>query len=158
MNTENIETHEILEFPFDSQKYENLSRHEIRVLILYLLYVLHANDYDSSLTSIVDNINFGFDFEIPKTSYAFETSKSISEKRNELDEQVKPFLKNWKIDRLGVCTHLILQIALWELANTETHPSVIINEAVELAKTFSEKDAYKFVNGILDQFVKSKNI
>lgn len=157
MNTENIETHEILEFPFESQKYGDLSRHDVRVLILYLLYVLHANDYDSSLTSIVDNINFGFDFEIPKNSYAFEASKSISEKRNELDEQVKPFLKNWKIDRLGVCTRLILQMALWELENTETHPSIVINESVELAKTFSEKDAYKFVNGILDQFVKSRN-
>ena len=46
---------------------------------------------------------------------------------------------------------------MWELTNTEMHPTIVINEAVELAKCFSEKDAYRFVNGILDEFIKKKS-
>jgi N utilization substance protein B len=43
---------------------------------------------------------------------------------------------------------------------TDTSPTIIINEAVELAKCFAEKDAYKFVNGILDEALKKygKNV
>ena len=147
------ESPEILDFPFQGQ-YSDLSRHDVRVLILYLLYVLNINDYEASLNSIVDAIKVGFDFDIPKDSYVFETAQRISENREALDKKFEPLLKNWKIDRLGLCTRLILQIALWELENSDTHPNIIINEAIELAKEFSEKDAYKFVNGILDQLQK----
>jgi N utilization substance protein B len=45
---------------------------------------------------------------------------------------------------------------MWELFHTDMPTSIVINEAVELAKCFSEKDAYKFVNGILDEAVKEK--
>jgi transcription antitermination protein NusB len=150
-----METIEILEFPFQGKIYSDLSRHDIRILILHLLYMLNANDYDVSLDSIVDNIYSGFDFDIPKDSYAFLTAQAISDNRQELDDQIQPLLKNWKINRLGLCTRLILQIALWELKFSETHPNIIINEAVELAKEFSERDAYKFVNGLLDQVAKN---
>ena len=153
----NNELQEVFEFSFQGKSYNELSRHDVRVLILHLLYMLYANDYDISLNSIVDNIHAGFDFEIPKDSYAFKTAQDISEHRDELDKQIQPLLKNWKIDRLGICTRLILQMALWELQNSDTHSNIIIDESVELAKTFSEKDAYKFVNGVLDQLSKSLN-
>jgi N utilization substance protein B len=55
-------------------------------------------------------------------------------------------------------TKLILRFALWELAQATTAPSVVLNEAIELAKCFSEKDAYKFINGVLDRYIKPKEI
>jgi N utilization substance protein B len=46
-------------------------------------------------------------------------------------------------------------MASWELLETDTPSTIVINEAIELAKAFSEKDAYKFINGVLDQAVKN---
>ena len=49
-------------------------------------------------------------------------------------------------------------MALWELQQPKAIASIVINEAVELAKIFAEKDAYKFVNGILDQYCKQNDL
>ena len=76
------------------------------------------------------------------------------ENRQMLDDAIKPLLHNWRFDRIGVCTKLILRLALWELHNTQTSANIVLNEAIELAKCFAERDAYKFVNGILDEAVK----
>jgi len=45
----------------------------------------------------------------------------------------------------------------WELLFTDTPTSIIINEAIELAKDFAEKDAYKFVNGLLDKVASKRD-
>jgi N utilization substance protein B len=44
---------------------------------------------------------------------------------------------------------------LWELKKGDPAASIVINEAIELAKCFAEKDAYKFINGVLDESVKA---
>lgn len=139
----------------EKSTYSDLSRRDIRSLILHLLYVLNAHDYDISLATIVDGIYDSFEFEIPKDSDAYTITQSIIDQRQDLEIALSPFLKNWTMDRLGTCTRLILDLAVWELKNTEIPTIVIINEAIELAKSFSEKDAYRFVNGILDQAAKS---
>ncbi len=71
--------------------------------------------------------------------------KKVAGLRNELDKIVERFLANWRLERLGVSTRIILRLAVWELLNTETASTIVINEAVELAKCFSEIDAYKFI-------------
>ena len=136
--------------------YNDLSRREVRSLIFHLLYAAESYDYDISLEALVDNFNRGFDLSIPFDSEVFNVSKAIIDKRIELDEAIKPLLHNWRFDRIGVCTKLILRFALWELEYTDMVPNIVLNEAIELAKCFAEKDAYKFVNGILDEAVKSK--
>ncbi len=55
-----------------------------------------------------------------------------------------------------MCTRLILRIGVWEMKYTKTDSTVVINEAVELAKCFAEGEAYKFVNGILDEWSKRR--
>jgi N utilization substance protein B len=80
---------------------------------------------------------------------------AVIDQRDTLDERIKPLLSNWRFDRLGVCTKLILRFALWELQEDKTPPSIVINEAIELAKCFAEQDAYKFVNGVLDEALKA---
>ena len=79
---------------------------------------------------------------------------AVINERDALDEQYKPLLSNWRFERVGVSTKLILRFATWELLRTDTDSRIVINEAVELAKRFAEKDAYKFVNGILDRLIK----
>lgn len=130
---------------------------EQRALAFQLLYTYYAFDYAISLESITDNYNSGFDVEIPADSMVFKMVHAVAQDRDSLDEKIIPLLVNWRYDRLGVPTQLILRLALWELINTDTDSAVVINEAVELAKCFAEKDSFKFVNGVLDQFVKQSS-
>lgn len=133
--------------------YDDLTRRDVRSLIFHLLYTVESFGYETSLESVVDNYNRGFDLEIPFDSEVFKTVQAVVDERDAIDEIYKPLLANWRFERIGVATRLILRFAVWELANTTTDPRIIINEAVELAKCFAEDDAYRFVNGVLDRVV-----
>ena len=70
-------------------------------------------------------------------------------------EQIDPLIaeaaEHWRIERMAVIDRLILRLAVYEfLHRPETPARVIINEALELARTFSTDDAVRFINGILD--------
>lgn len=132
---------------------DKLTQTEQRSLIFHLLYALDAFDYDVSLESIADNFS-SFGFIIPRDSLVFQRAAAIANDRDELDTLIMPLIENWRLERLGVPTKLILRLALWEFIHTDTDRVVIINEAVELAKCFAEKDAFKFINGVLDEYVK----
>ena len=133
-----------------------LSQRDVRSLIFHFLYAAEAFDYQESLEVLVDNLNRGFDISVSSDDKVFCVASSVINARNELDEQIVPLLHNWRFDRVGVCTKLILRLALWELNQNVMSPNIIINEAIELAKCFAEKDSYKFINGILDEAVKNK--
>jgi N utilization substance protein B len=134
--------------------YAQLSRRDLRSLIFHLLYAVDSFEYDSSLDSIVDTFNRGFDLDIPLDSEAVTIAQQIIDQRDALDEAVKPFLLNWRLERIGLSTKLILRMAMWELLQKDAVVNIVINEAIELAKCFAEKDAYKFVNGVLDEAIK----
>lgn len=127
-----------------------------RALALHVLYALDAFDYQVSSNFVVENIGKGFDIDIPLDSDFIKKIDSMCNQKDKIDLDLVPYLSNWKLDRVGVCTKLILRMAIWELLNIECDSAVIINEAVELAKCFAEKDAYKFVNGVLDEFCKKR--
>lgn len=133
---------------------DKLSQRDARSLVFHLLYAMEAFDNDVSLESIADNFGRGFQIMIDPKGSVFKKAASIILEREELDKQVVPLLSNWRLERLGYSTRLILRLALWELIHTDLAPSIIINEAVELAKCFAEIDAYKFINGVLDEWLK----
>jgi len=135
--------------------YNDLSRREVRSLIFHVLYAMEGHDYQTSLESVVDDLNRGFEVDITQDSEVFKIVQAIIDAHDELDELIKPLLVNWRFERIGVATKLILRFALWELKNTKTAPTIIINEAIELSKCFAEEDAYRFVNGVLDRFIKN---
>ena len=134
--------------------YNDLSRREVRSLIFHLLYAAESFEYQDSLGALVDNFNRGFELNIPADGELVDIAQAVIDERDELDDKIKPLLHNWRFDRLGVITKLILRFAIWELDTTKTPSNVVINEAIELAKCFAEKDAYKFINGLLDEHVK----
>jgi len=68
-----------------------------------------------------------------------------------LDEEITRASKNWRFDRIAAIDKNILRLAVYELLREpQTPSSVVIDEAVELAKRFSEVDSPAFVNGVLD--------
>ena len=69
----------------------------------------------------------------------------------EIDPLIVTQAEHWRLERMPVVDRLILRLAVFEfLASPETPRAVVINEALELARTFSTEPAVKFVNGVLD--------
>ena len=69
----------------------------------------------------------------------------------EADARILESSENWRPERMAVIDRLILRMAVCEFVrDTATPPAVVINEALELARTFSTEDAVKFINGMLD--------
>ena len=134
------------------------SRRDERIIAFFIVYAADRFDYTVGIDDIVEQFRAGFDVDILSESFVLTLARGVIEARSDLDEQIKPYLKNWKLERLGCCTRLILRMSLWELRQQDAIPSIIINEAVELAKTFAEKDAYKFINGILDEIGKAMGL
>ena len=74
-----------------------------------------------------------------------------------LDATIQQHSEHWRIERLAIIDRLILRMAIWELEHEpDIPPAVVINEALELARTFSTDDAVRFVNGVLDAVKKSR--
>jgi N utilization substance protein B len=69
----------------------------------------------------------------------------------EIDPLIAARAHNWRVERMAVIDRLVLRLAVAELLTQPATPAVVvINEAIELARTFSGDDAVPFVNGILD--------
>ena len=98
--------------------------------------------------------------EEPKVkTFAFELVKGTMENLKEIDEAIKNRIKNWEFDRLANVDKNILRFAAYELLFREDIPvAVTINEAIEIAKSFSGNEAGKFINGILDNIKKDIKI
>lgn len=74
------------------------------------------------------------------------------EHRDELDNQIMRYAKNWSLHRMAVVDRNVLRLAIYEMLHREDIPPVVsINEAVDIAKKFSTEESGRFVNGILDK-------
>lgn len=67
-----------------------------------------------------------------------------------IDPLVEAQAEHWRLERMAIVDRWILRLGAYELLETDTPRAVVINEAVELARTFSTEDAVRFVNGVLD--------
>lgn len=127
------------------------SRRKFRSLLFHILYAVDALDYEVTAREVAEKLNSEYEADIDLNGPIIKIVTAIAQQRAHLDQTLIPFLQNWKFERIGRCTLLVLRYAIWEMLNTDMSHSIVINEAVELAKCFSEKDAYKFVNGLLDK-------
>jgi len=73
----------------------------------------------------------------------------------EIDEKLQGYMENWAMHRVGSVERNVLRLAFYEIMFCPDVPrAVVLNEAIDLAKYFSNADAGRFVNGILDKFNK----
>ena len=90
---------------------------------------------------------FGEDLRAFATKLATGVSASVAD----IDPMIAEAAQNWRIERMNVLDRLILRLAVYEfLHEVDTPAKVIINEALELARTFSTDDSVRFINGVLD--------
>ena len=111
--------------------------------------------YQSDVSSVdIEEALDGLFKEEKMTDEARDFSKKLAigviKAKDELDGRIKDFSKNWTVDRISPVDRSILRIALFELIHEKDTPrAVIINEAIELAKRYSDENSASFINGIL---------
>ena len=82
--------------------------------------------------------------------YARDIVDGVIDNRDEIDEQITTFAKDWSLARMPAVDRALLRMGVWEiLFNDEVPTGVAIDEAVELAKEFSTDDSGSFVHGVL---------
>jgi len=129
------------------------NRSELRKKIMTILYqvnVYEKNKINYNLEDVIKEV-MEIDNEFVKDMvYGVITYK------NEIDKLANKNLNNWTIDRLGNTDQAILRMGIYELLYTDTPEIVSINEAVELAKAYSDDDVRKMINGVLDKIYHDK--
>ncbi len=95
--------------------------------------------------------------EYPMDSYSASLFTHCREHQQEIDDLITPKLKGWSLARLPRVNLQVLRLAVAEmLYGEENMDSVVINEAVELAKKYGDENDYQFVNGILGSIAKEQ--
>jgi N utilization substance protein B len=80
------------------------------------------------------------------------------ERLDEIDSELEVQTAHWRLDRLAAVDRNILRLAMFELLYFRDTPhAVVIDEAIEIAKKFGAAESSKFVNGVLDGFVKRRS-
>ena len=126
----------------------DLNRSELRKKIMTILYqigICENNKITYDVNDLIKNI-----LEIDN-DFVKETVYGVITNRNQIDEYANKYLNNWTIDRLGNTDQAILRMAIYELMYTNTPEVVVINEAVELAKLYSDDAVKGMINSVLDK-------
>lgn len=125
---------------------------EIIVKVLYETYIYDSKDINYNLKDLIkEQLETQNDF----VNLSLE---KIKENQQEIDNIANTYMKNWSIDRLSKVDKAILSLGIYELLKTDTPSIVAINEAVELAKKYSDEKVVKMINGVLDKIMHSENI
>lgn len=132
---------------------EQLTRSELRKNIMTILYQINLytlNKIDYNIDDVIKEVN-PIDNEFVK-----DIVYGVITKKDELDSLANKYLNNWTIDRLGNTDQSILRMALYELLYMDTPDIVVINEAIELAKDYSDDSVKNMINGVLDKVYHEK--
>lgn len=126
-------------------------RRDGRVAALQYLYAWSLNQPKN----LADDLRVFFEScEQPRDHYAFgeELIHGTIEHIQDIDGRIKALAHNWEFERIAKIDLAILRLAMFEMIYRKDIPPVVsINEAIDLSKQFSNADAKRFINGILDR-------
>ena len=122
----------------------------IAMTCLYQMDILKQNHLQYDVKEILKE-NCEVDNEFVK-----ELVFGVLTTQEELDTIANKYLKDWRIDRLDKTGVAILRMAIYELKYMDTPAVVVINEAIELAKKYTDEDLVKMINAVLDKFMKEE--
>jgi len=86
--------------------------------------------------------------------FAEELVRGVTKNLEKLDESIQEQSESWRIERMARVDRNVLRLGAYELLFTDTPAKVIINEAIEIARTFGAEGSAAFVNGILDRLAR----
>jgi len=134
-----------------STKPQFAQRRAGRVAALQYLFAWSINPP----TNLANDLQAFFETqENPRETYSYgeEIINGVIEHIADLDTRIKGLAHNWEFERTAKIDLAILRLAMFEMLYRKDVPPVVsINEAIDLSKQFSNADAKRFINGILDR-------
>ncbi len=117
-------------------------RREARERALHLLYEADQRDVDVERV-ISDQV-------LEPDPFTRDVIEGVEANRTDLDSRIGRLAKGWTIERMPTMDRLVMEIGIYELGHRDDVPTaVVLNEATELANTYSTDDSGRFVNGVL---------
>lgn len=128
-----------------------LKRSELREKCMIILYQYDMMKQSKIEINVDDLIHENLEIE---NEFVKDIVYGVITHQKELDDLANKYIKDWTIDRLDKTGASILRMALFELKFTDTPEVVVINEAVELSKKYSDDAVRKIINAVLDKIIR----
>lgn len=126
------------------------SRSELREKIMTILYQITLYKKSKMEYDVEEVIKENVEIE---NEFVKDMVYGIITNFDELTEDANKYLKDWTIDRLDLTGASILRMAIYEIKYMDTPNLVVINEAIELAKKYSDDSVRKMINACLDRII-----
>jgi len=138
------------------------NRHLGRIIALQTLYEQDfrrdCNDQNVVLADVLSRNIGRYDTMIDDRSFIESLVQGVEEKKQDLDAILQPIAPEWPLDQIARMDLIVLRMGAYELLyGTDVPPKVVINEAVELAKSFGGDNSSKFINGVLGTVLRNKD-
>ncbi len=127
------------------------TRSELREKIMVILYQIDIYSERNVLYNVDEVIKSNIDVA---NEFVKDIVYGVVTYKEELDKLANFLMKDWTIDRIDKSGAAILRMALYELKYTDTPDVVVINEAIELSKKYSDEAVRKIINAVLDKYIK----
>ena len=131
-----------------------MNRSELRKIIMTILYQIFLYQEDKIEYDIKAVIKENMEIE---NEFVNEMVYGVLDNINDIDKIANKNLKDWTIDRFSNIDKAILRMGIYELVYTDTPEIVSINEAVELAKEYSDEKVKNMINAVLDSIYHEDN-
>lgn len=129
----------------------SFSRHTIRIAAFQTLFALIATPDEDREQLYRQLLKLDANEEIP--AYLEELVNGVLDHQEEIDQTISQYLEpGWTVERLERPNLVILRLALYELQFEKLPVAVAINEALQLAKSFSDDKSRRFINGVLGHY------
>lgn len=122
------------------------TRHQVREAVVSLLYAKEINESDFCLEFFEER-----KIRNKQLEFGLFLLNGVCENLAQIDESLNSLLNEYKLNEIGAVEKAILRLGAYEIKFTQTQKAVIINEAIELAKTLCSETSPKFINGVLDK-------
>ena len=137
-------------------------RRKSRELALQTIYAYNMQMSDEehievNIIEIKEKLIFGLNVKKNVANYAEKLVDLTLANRNKINTKITNTSDNWDLDRISHVDKALLHIAIAEMLNCPDVPfKVVINEAIELARSFSSDESIPFINGILDRVISER--
>jgi N utilization substance protein B len=126
------------------------------------LQTLYARDFSDRqqvggeipIEELFERVAQNFDLPAGARDFALKLTAGTVSGLSEIDELLAANAINWKISRMAAVDRNVLRLGIYELALTDTPVSVVLDEAIQLARRFGGESSPGFVNGVLDAVAK----
>ncbi len=124
------------------------TRHQARTAVVGLLYAYDLGN--KNIATFSDEILEEGKIRNKQREFSNSLFEGTIENLEMIDTQIQDHLKDWDYDGIGKVEKAIMRLAAYEILVAKTDKAIIINEAVELAKTLADEKSPQFINGVLD--------